>query len=135
MINNLVVISINTFFGTLNIPDNKWGYYILDTRTMHISNSNISNVLESIYLNTNFSFIDISIKIPSVPLGQLGQYDWNTVFEAKGYLYKDKLNNSVYDWTIADEEDNLHYLGDFLFNNTGTFVQIQIRNYVRGQYL
>ena len=129
MINNLVVISINTFFGTLNIPDNKWGYYILDTRTMHISNSNISNVLESIYLNTNFSFIDIEINIP------LSSNCWENIFFAKGYLYKDKLDNGIYDWTIADEDNELHYLGEFLFNNTGEFVQIKIRNYVRGQYL
>jgi len=123
------VIFINTFYGTLNIPEGKWGYYIFDTRTINIRNTNITDFLEEIYKNSSNSFIEISIQFESKI--NITCYKWETVFYAIGHLYKDKSIYDIYDWVILDDNDEKHYLGNFLFDNIGRFVQIKIRNYVR----
>jgi hypothetical protein len=120
-----VVIRINTLFGKLNIPESKWGYYIFDTRTIDISNTNISEILEDIYYNTKKSFIEIQIEEYNLVIGK-----WSDAFRAKGMLFLERNSFGLYDWHIGKYKDNQD-LGSFLFNNTGKSFRIKIRSYIR----
>jgi hypothetical protein len=120
-----VVVTINTLFGKLNIPDSRWGYYIFDTRTIDISNTNICEILEHIYYRTKKSFIEIEICKPNYIEGQ-----WDEVFYAKGMLHLHKNKIGIYDWHIGQYKKGVD-LGNFLFNHTGNFYRIRIRSYIR----
>lgn len=121
-----MVINLAIYYGKINIPENKHEYYILDTRTIEVSNTCISELLQDIYLIKKNNYVEVIIE-ETLNNQSIYEYNnkWKTLVVAKGNLHLDKMNG-VYDWVIGGEV-NKFYLGEYLFNNTGKSCRISIK--------
>lgn len=110
------------FTGKITIPDNRFEYCLFDNSTIGIRLISIDDIFNRIYKESPNSRIHIKIESND-------KYNEFDDIDVKGVLFKKKNSVGIYEWHIgrsSNNEDTSFCIGDWLFNNTGSKVNITI---------